>query len=177
MIRKMAALMLAGALVLIPGACSRNTRQVEVVTPSASAVKERAETNAAVPGTEEASLVTGYKIRLVFDTKEIVVALEDTPVCEELMAQLPLKLQFEDYAEIEKIGYLPQKLSVSDAPGGCDPSVGTMAYYVPWGNIVLFYGDRGYADGLIPLGTVESGVEALSDLDSGFDVTIETINE
>ena len=36
---------------------------------------------------------------------------------------------------------------------------GTLAYYAPWGNIVMFYGDFGTANGLYELGHTISGVE------------------
>ncbi len=44
---------------------------------------------------------------------------------------LPLTLPFEDYAETEKIAYLPGKLTTQTAPEGIDPQVGDIAYYAP----------------------------------------------
>jgi hypothetical protein len=43
----------------------------------------------------------------------------------------PLTLTLEDYASIEKISDLPERLSTEDAPAGIDPAVGDITYYAP----------------------------------------------
>jgi len=82
------------------------------------------------------------------------VALHDNPTSRDLLAQLPLTLDLSDYAGTEKIATLPRKLSTRGAPEGCDPDVGTLAYYAPWGNLAFFYKDFGYSLGLVALGVV-----------------------
>ena len=72
----------------------------------------------------------------------------------------------------EKISYLSESLSTEDAPYSCDPDMGTFAYYAPWGNICLFYEDFSYSNRLVPLGTVISGTELLTELDQAESVTI-----
>jgi hypothetical protein len=62
----------------------------------------------------------------------------------------------------QKIRDLPRKLRKEGAPSGSDPSVGDITYYSPWGNVAIFYRDSGYAGGLVLLGKIESGVEALN---------------
>ena len=64
-------------------------------------------------------------------------------------------------AATEKIASLPRKLSTAGAPSGSDPDVGDVAYYVPWGNRALYYRDFGYSEGLVKLGRIDGGVEAL----------------
>jgi hypothetical protein len=115
-------------------------------------------------------------IAIKFADKTVIAKLDDNPTSRDLMAQLPLKLSFEDYHATEKIAYLPRKLSVTNAPDGFDPSVGTIAYYAPWGNIAVFYRDFGYSKSLINLGTVVSGVDALRQT-SAFEATIERASE
>lgn len=44
--------------------------------------------------------------------------------------------------------HLPARLSTAGAPEGIGPAVGDIAYYAPWGNLVLFYRDFGYSKGL-----------------------------
>jgi len=73
-----------------------------------------------------------------------------------------LTLTLEDYASTEKIGYLPRKLSTAGAPAGIDPTVGDITYYAPWGNLAIFYENFGYANGLVKLCRIDSGIEALS---------------
>lgn len=47
-------------------------------------------------------------------------------------------------------------------PPGIAPEVCDITYYVPWGNLAIFYRDVGYAVGLVRLGRFDAGVEALS---------------
>lgn len=101
------------------------------------------------------------KIRLMINGKAVIATLNDTAAAREFAAQLPLTLPLEDYAATEKIAYLPKKLATTGAPAGFDPSVGDITYYAPWGNLAIFYKDFGYAQGLIHLGRIESGLEAL----------------
>lgn len=55
------------------------------------------------------------------------LTLQDHSAARSLLAQLPLTLSFEDYNRTEKIAYPPETLDLSDAPGSCDPQVGTLA--------------------------------------------------
>ena len=75
---------------------------------------------------------------------------------------VPMSLTLEDYAATEKISNLPRKLSTEGAPAGSDPSIGDIAYYSPWGNLAIFYRDFRYSSGLIKLGKIDSGIEALN---------------
>ena len=75
---------------------------------------------------------------------------------------LPLTLRLEDYNGTEKISALPRKLTRGGAPAGFDPSAGDVTFYAPWGNLALFYRDFRYSEGLVPLGRIERGIEALS---------------
>ena len=85
---------------------------------------------------------------------------------------LPLTLTLEDYSKTEKISDLPKKLTKEGAPAGAGPSVGDIAYYAPWGNLALFYKDFEYSNGLILLGKLDGGVEALG-VPGSVKVTIE----
>ncbi|MFZ5644781.1 MAG: cyclophilin-like fold protein [Bacillota bacterium] len=115
------------------------------------------------------------RIRLTFNNTEIIVKMNDNPTSLDFVKKLPLTLTFKDYAGTEKISYLPQKLSTEGSPSGYDPSVGELAYYAPWGNICFYYRDFGYSNGLVPLGSIESGMESLTNLDGDFTVTIEKV--
>lgn len=113
------------------------------------------------------------RIRLTFNNREIIVKMNDNSTSRDLVKKLPLKLTFKDHSGTEKISYLPQKLSAEGSPSGYDPSVGELAYYAPWGNICIYYHDFGYSTGLVPLGSIESGMESLTSIDGDFTVTIE----
>lgn len=67
-------------------------------------------------------------------------------------------------------------LSTDGAPAGFDPAAGDIAYYAPWGNLAIFHKDSDYARGLVQLGRIASGLEALGRTGS-FEVTIERPNQ
>jgi hypothetical protein len=102
-----------------------------------------------------------HAIRIILGDKVITATLDDSPTSRDLLAQLPLSLNLDDYSATEKIAYLPDKLSTSGAPEGIDPGVGDITYYAPWGNLAIFYRDFGYSRGLVRLGSVTSGIEHL----------------
>jgi hypothetical protein len=102
------------------------------------------------------------KIRIDVDGTPLTATLDDTEVARDFAALLPLTLTLEDYASTEKISDLPRKLSTTGAPAGTDASVGDISYYAPWGNLAVFYRSSGYASGLVKLGTIDAGIEALS---------------
>lgn len=116
----------------------------------------------------------GNKIRFTFSDKEIIVSMADNSAARSLAEMLPLTLQFEDYAGSEKISSLPEKLDTSEVPSGYDPSAGDLTLYAPWGNLAFFYRDHGYARGLVPLGTIVSGVAFLEELDSAAAVHVDS---
>jgi hypothetical protein len=120
--------------------------------------------------------VVNMKIRINVKGTAITATLIDNETARDFVSLLPLTLTLKDYAATEKISYLPRKLSTKGAPPGCDPSAGDITYYAPWGNLALFYRDFGYASGLVKLGSVDSGVEALNRPGS-LSVTIELIKE
>lgn len=119
---------------------------------------------------------TNTKIKLTFNNQEVIVNMYDSPTSKDFLTLLPITLNFEDYAGTEKIAYLSKKLSTQDAPSGSDPSVGDFTLYAPWGNLAIFYKDFGYANGLIILGKIESGIEKLANIRDDFTVKIEKIN-
>jgi hypothetical protein len=126
----------------------------------------------AVSGQEAGTM----KIRLTFDGKAVEAALLDNATARDFLSLLPMTLTLEDYASTEKIGYPPRKLSTAGAPAGVDPSVGDIAYYAPWGNLAIFYKDFGYSRGLITLGRIDSGIEALK-VSGSLKVTIERVGK
>lgn len=113
-------------------------------------------------------------IRLIVDGAVLRATLEDNAASRDFAALLPLELTLSDYHGIEKIADLPSRLSTDGVPEGVDPEIGDITYYAPWGNLALFYGDFGYARGLVRLGRIQGGVERLADSDT-VDVRIERV--
>src|SRR6266851_8466788 len=101
------------------------------------------------------------KLRMDMEGMTIRGALMDNETSREFAALLPLTLTLEDYETTEKISDLPRKLSTHGAPDGFGPDMGDIAYYAPWGNLAIFIKDFGYSRGLVRLGRIESGLDAL----------------
>jgi hypothetical protein len=106
------------------------------------------------------------KVRITVDGKTIEATLLDNATARDFASLLPLTLTLEDYNSTEKISYLPRKLSTAGAPASVDPAPGDIAYYAPWGNLAIFYKDFGDSKGLIRLGRIDSGLDALAGRDS-----------
>ena len=70
--------------------------------------------------------------------------------------QLPLTLTFRDFNGVEKIADLPRPLTTAGVPAGADPDVNDIGYYAPSGNLVFYYGDVGYWDGIVRIGQFDT---------------------
>ena len=93
----------------------------------------------------------------------VTYALEDNAAVDALLAQLPLTIEIEDYSTNEKIFYPPQALETAGAPAASG-GAGVLAYYEPWGDVVLFYDDFSENASLFALGRAVSGAESIRDL-------------
>jgi len=98
------------------------------------------------------------KISVKANGNTTVFKLNNSPAARDLYAQLPLSITVENYSSNEKIFYPPKKLNTTDTPQA-DAQAGTLAYYAPWGDVVMFYGSFGSAAGLYELGHAISGSE------------------
>jgi hypothetical protein len=103
---------------------------------------------------------------------ELVATLRDTAAARDLLAQLPLTLSMRDHGRVEKTGSLPRALSLADEPAGADPDVADLGYYAPSNDLVLYYGDQSYYDGIVILGRLEGDVAALAQIDGRLDVQV-----
>lgn len=111
------------------------------------------------------------KISVHANSNTTVFQLNDSQAAKDLYAQLPLSIEVENFSNNEKIFYPPKKLATSDTPLA-NARTGTLAYYAPWGDVVMFYKDFGTASGLYELGHAVSGMEHIKDF-SGM-IKIET---
>jgi len=111
------------------------------------------------------------KIQISAGNTVLTATMLDNATSRDFMSLLPITLTLSDYNGTEKVSDLPRKLSTQGAPSGSDPSVGDITLYAPWGNLAIFYRDFGYANGLIIIGKIDSGVDKLSQLNGK--VTIE----
>jgi hypothetical protein len=113
-------------------------------------------------------------IRMFVAGRPVRARLADNPTARALADQLPLTLGFRDLNGVEKVAQLPQPLTTDGVPEGADPDVADIGYYAPTQDLVLYYGDVGYWNGIVRIGGYDEGQSAhLRDQPDGFDVTLE----
>jgi hypothetical protein len=72
----------------------------------------------------------------------------------------------------EKLAELPRALPLDGVPEGDDPDPGDIGYWVPDRSLVLYYGDVGFYNGIVRIGSFDGGREVLEQQRDGFEVTI-----
>lgn len=100
----------------------------------------------------------------------LVFELNDSSAADSLYEQLPLTVDVEDFSTNEKIFYPPEKLDLTDTPNA-EMVVGTLAYYAPWGNVVMFYDAYNPNGDLYELGHVTSGIDSIESLTGQLQLT------
>ena len=113
-------------------------------------------------------------INMTFAGNEIYGEIFNSQSGKEFLSQLPATLKFEDYNSTEKISYLQSKLSGQGEPEGFTPKRGDISYYMPWGNLAIFYRDFRYSRSLIKIGTLND-IDKLANMRGSFEVKIEIV--
>lgn len=103
------------------------------------------------------------KISVSDGKNKIVYELNASGQSKSFYSQLPIKVQIENYSTNEKIFYPKEKIPLKNGIEGSGDS-GTLAYFSPWGNIVLFYGKFSEYPGLFILGKAVRGAENIKNL-------------
>lgn len=134
---------------------------VALILSNASVMQVLAQVNKDESNTAEAK--TTMKVRVTANNKTTVFELNNSQAARDLYAQLPLSIKVENYSDNEKIFYPPKKLNTTNTPQA-NAKAGTLAYYAPWGDVVMFYGDFGSANGLYELGQAVSGIEHIKEM-------------
>lgn len=99
--------------------------------------------------------------------------LGDSPAALDLASRLPLTLTFGDYNAVEKTSRLDPPLTMAGMPAGDDPEPGDIGFYAPSADLVLYYDDVGYWNGIARLGTFDSaGIDLLANGPGTITVTI-----
>lgn len=109
------------------------------------------------------------KIKVTAGDYVIIFALNDTSAAVSLYEQLPMTVAVDNYSNNEKIFYA-DKLDCTDVIEGDCPA-GTLAYFSPWGNVVMYYGAAPQYPGLYILGEAVEGAENISNLTGEITIT------
>lgn len=153
----------------MPSAVAGNPTSLPVASPSPRPTYAAT----AVPASQAATNET--QIQVIIGDTVLTGRLWDNATARDLIAQLPLTLTFSDFNNLEKIASLPRKLSIEGVPAGDDPFPSDIGYYAPWGNLVFYYGDVGYFNGIVRIGQFDGDMEALSNQTGDFTARIELV--
>ena len=116
------------------------------------------------------------RVEMEVSGEKIYAALADNAAAKEFadrLAKGETTLAFSDFAGAEKIAYPSPPFTLSDAEG-CDPEIGDVTIYKPWGNIAIFYRESsGYSSDLVYLGKIEGdGIGIFAAQSGDFTVTL-----
>ncbi len=115
-------------------------------------------------------------IRVIVGDTVLTGRLWDNATARDLIAQLPLTLTFRDFNGVEKIAQLPRKLSMDGVPAGDDPLPRDIGYYAPSGDVVFYYDDVGYFNGIVRIGQFDGSVDGIVRETGDFTARIELAN-
>lgn len=104
------------------------------------------------------------------DGDMLVFELNDSTAASSFYEQLPMMIEIKDFSTNEKIFYPPEKLDLTDAPIA-EMEIGTLAYYAPWGDIVIFYDEYNPNGDLYELGHIVSGFENIETLNGQLQIS------
>jgi hypothetical protein len=127
---------------------------------------------------KEARQEEPMRIRLTTGSRQATATLEDNAAARDLVSMLPVTVPMRDLLGREKPGLLPRPLT-----GDVDPvftyRVGQLAYWPPDNNIFVVYAGDGLPvprPGLVPLGTVDSGLDVIGGAGNDFELTITALD-
>jgi hypothetical protein len=113
-------------------------------------------------------------IRITVSGQTFTAQLADNPTARDLIDQLPLTLRFRDFNSVEKIAKLARPLTMDGVPPGDDAEINDIGYYAPSGDLVLYYGDVGYWNGIVRIGQLDAEDMSLIERQpDGFELTID----
>ena len=104
------------------------------------------------------------KIKIMNNEYKIIFLLNNSKASKTLYEQLPLELDIENYSHNEKIFYPPQSLDTTETPLLEKGNIGTLGYFSPWGDVVMYYGKCSSYNGLYVLGEAIEGNEYIKEL-------------
>jgi hypothetical protein len=167
--RSRAVPLLTAALVALSSGCA--------AAGTAESGSGAASTGADSPAPQTTSVSAGrVRITMVVGSEDIATAtLADSPAARTFAAALPMTFAAEDRFGQAKAGRLPYRLSIDAAGPRIDPAAGGLYYWPPNGTIAVVTTDLGLSipPGVVPLGSVDTGLDALASAGNRFDMTFE----
>ncbi len=156
---------------MVPSRSTATSRKALVVV---SAQGPHRPATGTIEKVDRASEGTAITIRI--GDSVLPARLRDNSTARDLIAQLPLTLDFRDFNGVEKIARLPQPLTMNGVPKGDDPEPRDIGYYAPSRNLVLYYEDVGYWKGIVRLGVVDGDMDVIREQTGSFTATIDLLH-
>src|SRR6266516_4136227 len=121
---------------------------------------------------------SAVKIKLTIDNKILTATLADNATARDFASLLPLTLTMNDLSRREKFSHLPRAIS-DKGKRTHTYQIGDLAYWSPSNDIAVYYredGEKIPEPGIIVIGKIDSGVEALN-IAGSVEVTMELHDE
>ena len=119
------------------------------------------------------------QIRLALGQHSATATLADNPTARDFASLLPMAVEMTDLGGLEKPGKLPRALDEGGQPV-FTYEVGQIGYWSPGEDLAIVYAVEGSRSiprpGLVPLGTVESGLEVIAEAGDAFRLRIERVD-
>ena len=170
MMGRRAFLAVVGALLL--GGCSAGEKDAVPAARGRAVASADAPADAADENDEEVGTVGELLMTVTCGDAVVTYELNDSPAASALLAQLPLTLEVDDFSDNEKVFYPPARLDVAGAPLAESGEAGTLAYYEPWGDVVMFYGPFSPNGALYELGKVVAGEDGIAGLSGTIELAL-----
>ena len=170
MMGRRAFLAVAGALLL--GGCSAGEKGAGPAARGRAVASADAPADATDENDEEVGTVGELLMTVTCGDAVVTYELNDSSAASALLAQLPLTLEVDDFSDNEKIFYPPAELDVAGAPLAESGEAGTLAYYEPWGDVVMFYGPFSPNGALYELGQAVAGEDGIAGLSGTIELAL-----
>jgi hypothetical protein len=120
---------------------------------------------------------TSMRVRLTVDGAAATARLYDTATALDFAALLPVTLRVHDLGGREKAGTLPRALTGGD--GQATYRAGQLGYWSPSHDLAVYYHEDGFRippPGIVMIGEVESGLDAISNAGDGATIRITSLD-
>lgn len=175
--KKWIILVFLSCLIFSLTACSAQVNEADIATKDNIKVEE--DVSNLKDENKKDDVKVDKRVKVVSEQGDtIVFVLNNSQAAQDLYNQLPINIKIENFSNNEKIFYPSDGLDVKNTPHPSNVDMGTLAYYRPWGNVVMFYDKANPNNDLYELGYAISGKELIKNLSGNITVEkFEEINE